>query len=73
MLSLCTTIQSQGMRRASVTVVLSRAFARHLARAPRRSPQALAVVPYPIDLRFQSAEIRLQADPGQSCVFSIAV
>lgn len=75
-LSVRTIIQSRDMRRATLTVALSRAFARHLASDYRLSPAVLAVVPYPIDLRrFQPAEIRPAADARVTVLYvsSIAV
>jgi glycosyltransferase involved in cell wall biosynthesis len=43
-------LQRRDMRRARLTIALSRAFARHLARDYRLSADAFAVVAYPIDL-----------------------
>jgi glycosyltransferase involved in cell wall biosynthesis len=69
-------MQRRDMRRARLTVALSRAFARHLAQDYRLPADALAVVAYPIDLeRYDAAAGRAPAGEPVTMLYvsSIAV
>jgi glycosyltransferase involved in cell wall biosynthesis len=69
-------LQRRDMRRARLTVALSSAFARHLARDYRLPADALAVVAYPVDLkRYEAADGRPPAGEPVTALYvsSIAV